>query len=437
MVRLLFVFCWAFVAVMILMITVPYLRRQRDLLTTWTLFLLGSACFVGLSGIGTTRFPDRLVTNYTADYLWFFAGVITFYLTLWLTYKYFKWPRRAAGRHFRKWPKMSNPVLFVLMPLCLVMSLGLLFPPQVQGLGQIVANVGKYGSVYGTVFMLILWVRQPLNPLFICLLIGVSGYSFALSTVSGSGRREMVAVLAAFPTVLYWLKYRYTNRAKTLSVVLLLGFISVVLLNAYSTVRHNRDLRSLSTAAAMIQELPKHLTDSTGMAQMLGQDAVDASLLSIHVYRTDKWEGFEVSPFHTLFYILVNPIPRVFWENKPEALGTTLPRDTRKWSGGENWGPGIVGHGFHEGGLYVLVIYAFMVGTVLRFCDELLARQPNNPYLLGMLATCSGQIVAWPRGDIAVFTMQIISGVIAGFLLAAIARVFFGRGVTYQADQAV
>ena len=122
----------------------------------------------------------------------------------------------------------------------------------------------------------------------------------------------------------------------------------------------------------------------------------------------------------------------MFWEDKPEALGTTLPRDTRKWSGGENWGPGIIGHGFHEGGLYILVIYAFMVGTVLRFSDELLARQPNNPYLLGMLAASSGQIVAWPRGDIAVFTMQIVSAVASGILLVTVARIFFGKGVAYS-----
>ncbi len=431
MIRLLFVFCWAFVVVMLLMVVVPFLRRQRDLLTTWNLFLLGSACFVGLSGIGTTSYPNRLVQQTRADYLWFLSGVITFYFTLWLTYNYFKWPRRVAARRLRKWPKMNSSVLLVLMPLCLVMSIGIILPPQIQGLGQVVANVGKYGSVYGTVFMLVLWIRQPLNPLYVFLLAGVSFYSFGLSMVGGSGRREMVAVLAAFPTVLYWMRYRYASRAKTLSIVVALGVISIVVLNAYSTIRHTREARSLMTAVRLIQELPKHLTDTTGMAQMLGQDAVDVSLLSIHVYQTERWEGFDVSPFHTVSYVLVNPIPRAFWENKPEALGHALPRDTNLWTGGENWGPGIVGHGFHEGGLHMLVFYAILAGAALRFFDELLIRQPNNPYLLGMLATCTGQIVAWPRGDIAVFTMQMVGAIFGGFFLAAIARIFSGKGVEY------
>ncbi len=431
MIRLLFLFSWMFVAVMLLMITVPYLRRQRDLLTTWNLFLLGSACFVGLSGVGTTGYPNRLVEYTRADYLWFFSGVFTFYVTLWLTYTFFRWPRRAAGRRLRKWPKMSNPVLFVLMPLCMVMSLGLLFPVQIQGIGQLMANVGKYGAVYGMVFMLVLWSRQPLNPLFVFMFIGVTLYSFGLSMVSGSGRREMVAVLAAFPTVLYWLRFRYASRTTTLTVVVILSLFSVVLLNAYSSVRHNRGDRSLATALAMIQELPKHMMDTTGMAQMLGQDAVDVSLLAIHVYQTERWDGFDRNPFHTVSYVLVNPIPRELWENKPEALGLTLPRDTRLWTGGENWGPGIVGHGFHEGGLHMLVFYAILVGTVLRFFDELLVRQPDNPYLLGMLATCSGQIVAWPRGDTAVFTMQIIGALAAGLAVAVFARIFFGKGVEY------
>jgi hypothetical protein len=79
----------------------------------------------------------------------------------------------------------------------------------------------------------------------------------------------------------------------------------------------------------------------------------------------------------------------------------------------------------------MLVFYAILCAMGLRFFDELLIRQADNPYLLGILAASSGHIVAWPRGDIANMTMNILASFLAGVVLGWVGRLFCGAGLTY------
>ncbi|HYO26090.1 MAG TPA: hypothetical protein VEQ85_14200, partial [Lacipirellulaceae bacterium] len=98
------------------------------------------------------------------------------------------------------------------------------------------------------------------------------------------------------------------------------------------------------------------------------------------------------------------PIPRVLWEEKPRQIGLTLPYDSGildQRTARTNWGPGIVAHGIHDGGMAVLLLYAVLAGGLVRYVDELLLRHPGNPYLMGFLGGASVQIVGFTRGDIA------------------------------------
>jgi len=76
-------------------------------------------------------------------------------------------------------------------------------------------------------------------------------------------------------------------------------------------------------------------------------------------------------------------------------------------------------------------LYGFLVGSSLRLFDELLMRQPGNPYLLGGFSAVSGHVIGWPRGDIGTFTIHIISGIIMVLLVQWIGRLLFGTGLTY------
>jgi len=429
--QLLLIFSLAFIIVMLLMIVVPYWKQRRDLLCSWNLFLAGSAVFVGLSGHGAVSAPRGYIENAPADYYWFFAGVIAFYATAYLTYRYLKWPRRIADRVLKDSPPMHTGVLVLLVPLCFVMSLGMIFPIRVQGIAQFMMIVGRNGVILAMVFTLIVWWRQKLNPVMVYTLIGVLLLSLGFSMFGGTGRRDMVGVLATLPIVAYWCHYRYVRPGRTLIFVLILGTLGYLTINAYSGMRHSmRNDKSPAALMKAIVQLPSEMLDFSHSGQMLGQNAVEVSLLAINVYHTEQWPGYEYQPFHSMKFVLVNPMPRAFWPDKPEGLGRSLPRDTKLRGGRETWGPGIVGHGFHEGGLHILVCYGFILACVLRLFDELLVRHPASPYLLGILAATSGHIIGWPRGDIGTFTLQIIGGVIAGLLIRWFAKLVFGSQPT-------
>jgi hypothetical protein len=157
---------------------------------------------------------------------------------------------------------------------------------------------------------------------------------------------------------------------------------------------------------------------------IFGGDAVEASLATIRLY-----DGtLPISPFHTITYVIANPIPRAWWEDKPLALGYTLPIDIG-WSrahGDVNLGPGIIGHGYHEGGLFFIAFYAFLYASIMRFFDSLLVRDPGNPYLLGMLGSFSAQVVAFSRGDIGLYTAMMIGAMGSCLLITWLIRFFFG-----------
>lgn len=163
---------------------------------------------------------------------------------------------------------------------------------------------------------------------------------------------------------------------------------------------------------------------------VLGGDSVEVSLVSInHFGVEDPYE-----PFFSLYFVAVNPIPRAFWEGKPEGLGERLPVLSgyrRRVHGYSNWGPGIVGHGFHEGGLHILLIYGLMTGLVFRYADELLRRQSDNPILLGVFAAASGQIVALSRGEFGLFIVLIIGAILTGVVVNFVGRLFLGTGRVY------
>ena len=127
----------------------------------------------------------------------------------------------------------------------------------------------------------------------------------------------------------------------------------------------------------------------------LQEDAITVSLLCIEEFHRNGDPDY----FHTLRFVLSNPIPRDLWPDKPQALGESLPESLGEFSDGYvNWGTGIIGNAFHDGGLWMAGIYGLLVGGVFRIFDDILRRQPLNPWPIAMLAAMSPKIVAYSRG---------------------------------------
>ncbi len=426
-------FGWAFIAVSLGVILIPYLRQRSDLLTSWNLFLFGSANFVGFSAIQSGYNTEPYVDYEQWDYVRFVAGAVTFYGVCACTYFFLKTPRRQAGKRFRKWPSQTVGVLFLLLPACVGAGLLHLALPVIPGISQVVAFVAKSAALIAVAYAFVSWYRQPTNPLLLWCLVGIVAYSLFFALLGGSGRRDLLSLAMTIPICLYWLRLRYTSRGLNVTVLLVAAFLILMLLAGYSTIRHQRyGLTPVERTVDMLRQLPSAIVNVGDTKGLLGSNAVEASLATIHLYTTE-WDP---QPFFNVWFILVNPVPRSVWPSKPESLGQTLPRDLGWWRYGYvNWGPGIVGHGYHEGGLHMLVFYGVFLGMAFRFFDELLMRQSGNPFLLGIMSAIAGQIIAYSRGDIGVFSMQIASGVITGLMLSYVARVFFGTGMVYPSDE--
>jgi hypothetical protein len=428
-------FCWTFIGGLFLLVIVPYVRKRSDLLTSWNLFLLGSINFVGAAGLKASYSSDEFrIFDYTSrDYLYFMLGVLTFYGTIILSYYRIKVPRKMAGRFLRKWPPMNVSVLFFMLPLSLLLAVLSVFPPPVPGLSQIATQVGNKAVVFSLVLAFVAWFRQRSNPLLLTTLGVVTLLVLVLAIQAGGGRRTILGVMMAIPICAYWLGLRYRSPLRTLVLAGAFGVLTLLVIGAYSQVRHfdrrgSQQERNMVHSFEALTEIPSRLLHPD-VDPLLGQNAAQTSLASIHLY-TGSGRA-KPAPFHALIFVLVSPVPRLFWPDKPVGLGYSLPKDCHVKGTNATWGPGIVGHGFHEGGLHMLVFYGIVWGMVLRYLDELLARQSDNPYLLGSYSAMSGHIIGWPRGDIGTFTLQIIACFLAGILLGLLGRMIFGTGTIY------
>ncbi len=432
-------FSWVLIIVLLLTVFVPYLLRRAHLLTTWNLFLVGSICFVGVAGLDSATNPTnfQIVKFQSADYFRFITGAFAFFAALYATYYWFRLPRAVADVFPRKWPPSTGPVLFFALPFVLLLATLSIFPPPIIGLAQFAVQIGNKAIVFAVVLAFVAWYRQRVNLLLLAVLLIVAYIAVVYAALAGSGRRTLMGVLLAVPICMYWIDFYRKTPLKNLIALGVLSSIGMIIVAGYSEVRHfdrigGRRARDLSGVMKALQDVPSRLA-KVDLGQFNGQHAVQFSLTSINLYTGLA----EPQPFHSLWFVFSNPWPRALWPtrswgDKPEGLGLMLPR-------GEgvaivNWGPGIVGHGYHEGGKYgplMLVFYGFLAGSVLRYFDELLMRQPDNPYLLGALAAMAGHLVGWTRGDIGVFTIQIIGSCLIALILCYVGRLFFGTGVVY------
>jgi hypothetical protein len=439
---LLVLFGWLFTAAMLLAILVPWLTRRSDLLTTWNLFLLGSANFVGVAAIQAGRATTHLWDYTDADYVRFLVGAVVLYGTLFLTYYKAKGPRRLAGRWLRTWPPIEGPPVLLLIGACATVGLMCLFPVQVQGVAQILYYMGLACSCFALAFALVAYLRNPLNLAMLAVAGAVLLYATLIALVSGTGRRDLLAVFTTVALCVYWVRLRYKPVIPNLPKIAAVGALVLLVVTGYTAIRHRSMTgRGLGYGLESLTMLPQAIMDDAARSAagetLAGSDAVEVSLLMIHRFSYDV----DPEPFFTLQFLAAQPIPRAWWPEKPEAIGYRLPRDVGAWrrTGFVNWGPGIVGHGYHEGGPiggpFMLIFYGVLIASCARFMDDLLVRQPDNPFPLAIVGASSGQIIAFARGDISVFTVYLIAVFVTCLLVRALARMFLGTGLVYLSDE--
>lgn len=423
-------FGYAFVVAMAAAILVPYLRGKSDLMTSWNLFLLGSLNYVGCGAVFAGQSSFRLGWYDDDDRLKFVLGAIVCYAALFASYYALRIPRRLAGRHLNKWPPFWGIPLAVLIAICLLLTIGGYFTPNIQGVGQIIAMVGSVTPVLIVAYLFMLWLDRPNDPGLIVLLSASVVLALVVALTGTITRRNLLSVAMTFPVCLYWLRLRYSRASRSLAMVGVLGLLTMILIAGWTAIRFQGTTSIVGRVEGVVSSGTSSGSRLLGLFN--GDAAAECACLAIHRYTHDS----PPEPFFTIKYVLSNPVPRAFWRDKPKALGETLPHDLGVWKRGYvNWGPCIVGHGFHEGGAvggyFMLVFYAVLFGGAMRFFDELIRRQPNNPYLIATLGATSSQVIAFSRGDIGYFCVMILGVSLTGLLVPLFIRLFSGTGFRY------
>ena len=425
-------FAWVFIVIMFLMIVLPYIFKRSDLLTTWNFFLAGSGLFVGYSVVNSS-YSSHMVPYSNMDYLLYWLGALAFYGTITFVYYRFKFPRKLSTKILQKWPPTKPAVLFFMIPLAGFFMLGILFP-------QLLAFAGGRALMgYTAVPAIILppalafaaWYKQRINLIFFLVAIIVAGIVMVFLIRYAPTRRPFLSLLLSFAMIMYWMRWRYK---KPILIVALAGISVPLLILAITIYTENRWEKkggfSETTEIAKEKLHSMFLLDFSKVPVLLKTDTAECALLSVHMYTNDKTPR----PFYTAYWLITNPIPRVFWSGKPDSLSMTIPHDGRMLYGlsnayvseGNNWGCSIIGHGYHDGGIPVLMVYAIILGIFLRTIDELLMAQPDNPYLIAGVSTFLGEIIAWSRGDIGGFTLIIIAYGAVVWFICRVGRLIYG-----------
>jgi hypothetical protein len=244
------------------------------------------------------------------------------------------------------------------------------------------------------------------------------------------GRRLLLGVFFGPLLYLYWAQVRYWRPTRIIVTLAIGGFALLTGTLAYQTFRwYNLAEREQRSAQRIVQRLTElrargKIFDAllTNRINYFSQSNAHFALLT---QRYVEQGALKVAPLNTLRFIASFPIPRNVWPNKPDVLGSIVTRDAARIPE-TNWGVGIAGQGVYEGGIPALILYAVLIAFYIRFLDEPLKLQPDNPFLISINAAALPHIVAIPRGDIGTMITESGECIVFAIILGYASRAIFG-----------
>jgi hypothetical protein len=435
-------FGWAVILLMGGLILVPFFTKRAPLLTSWNMFLMGIAMFMG-AGCLEVKYGDFAWANLQwfqptiQEVQWYMAAGTVFLISLLLSYRYNTIIRRLASRSFQKWPPTSTLCVVVLVVLCMVFVAASFALREINFIGQIVYNLAQKAAICAVVLSFDLWFRKRLNLLWLGMFACVFAVCSVYAIMTYVGRRLLLSVVLGPVLVVYWSKIRLWRPIHCLAAMTVLSTVVMSIGIAYSSFRFfSRGVHGEERSTANIVEHLKSAGTTESFAvffenklHYLGQYNVHYSLL---LERFVSMGVVTPHPLNTLAFLVCFPIPHNLWDEKPETIGVTLVRDVIG-NTTTNWGVGIPGHGIYEGGMLALALYAFLFAILFRFIDEPLISQPGNPYLVSILAAAAPHVVGIPRGDFGIMTVNVLQCLLFVYLLGIAGRILFGTERSPQA----
>lgn len=405
----LIIFSFAIMVVVLVWVAYGIVVLREPVLLTKNLFLMGAFVFVGLSGVNSGLSIHYY--DFTADtYIKYALAIILFFTVFAICYYKSSWAVRSAQKTVSSWTRIRLgfstilSLFFVLIVVLVRIFRGGVFGTLLQQLEDVIPAFALSTSFVAALDRRFSFVR-------VIQFIFVVSISVFIAFSEGGGRRALYGLVFTVPLVLYWIVMKNWRLRYVLAVMFFVCVIFVQLDRLYYNVRWYKEkdvlteISLVDVASYRLSELVSGESIAGGALYGIGQTATEYSLVSIHCY-SGRSKFLETSPFHSLGVLLTLPIPRSVWPTKPQHLGLTLPFDSNvlPLTVQTNCGPGIVGHAYHEGSIFMVILYAAFSSILLRFVDELLKRRFMDPLLLGFVGASSFHMIGWSRGDISTFT---------------------------------
>jgi hypothetical protein len=260
-----------------------------------------------------------------------------------------------------------------------------------------------------------IWGPRLKNPVVLLLVAAVAISAVFIATTGAYGRRSLVGLGGAIIWGVYFSHLRYKRPAVAFMWLALVAAIPAGYVALFTAARDSGEQDR--TAREQIAAI-RHRGDVVRGFELLfkGQDAAQNSLWILETYP----EQFEPRPFFTLYFVLIYPIPRAIWPDKPNALGQLLPGQAQLGGVRHDMltlGAGIIGHIGAEGRWFALPIYAILGGLFIRLLDEIVRINPYTPLIVVPVGSTLGQVLGLARGETSTFMALTILGVTATYVI--------------------
>ena len=389
------------------------LQGTCPLFSTRNFFVLGLLLFQSVSGAFTMftgeseNYADVANPEFTGIV---FSVVLTLFVILFYAfYSRANWIERLAER--RSCVRDSG-LLGLVVTGCALTGIGVVLRfagESIPYVAVILPQISAGCLCGGVALIAMAWARSRFNVFVALILLAAGAGASAVLLVGAFGRREIVGLLFAVVWALYYEKWRYMPVARFLPRAVVASVLMSVVLLLFSSSREGgaRVDRSLGRQIERMLTIDPRTVQETVMSSLTGQFAGGISMW-IYEARADHGGYY---PLHSLFYFVTHPVPRDWWQGKPEGLGLSIVSEAgvRGVAREHSWGPGMVGHLVHDIVFVSLPLYAFILGLAFRYMDARTVLSARDPVSIVLFGSALGQVFGMPRGDLGLFAFHMMS----------------------------
>jgi|GEM_PF-943657 len=420
---------WSLTFFLVGLLAYKILRRQWDLMSFNTLLLVGFIQFFSLP-ILLFSMSDvtQLITYFIAsDADWnMLALMMLLYVAVALAaYRFGR--RFEFGRKYL--PQVNLPVsyggIIIVLGVTLV-GIAITIPAGFTSYLFFAALMFRPAFIaFAAGLATVLVIKQPRNLGFWAVFLFILVAGLLISMSFNYGRRDPLGIFLAIVWVGYWMWLRYKPMSRQIGIGAIGTSIILVFLVGYSAIRGDSAAADsdVNTRIKQISQLftgQKQAFDVSNFLMIFYQDSALNSAYAISAYP----QSYPLMPFHGAFYFIVNPIPRILWEDKPVGIGNIFQIQLKT---GGNLGVGIIAHGWVEGLALGVAAYAAFFGLMSGMLDGHLRRHSNNPYLIAAAGTGLGHVLAMPRGETSLMTVLWAYGFMGVIVVLFFSKLVFGE----------